>query len=395
MRDVISLFEEYYEKKDLIEISIDKMKEELEPYINKIVLYGAGSAGIAFYNYLKDAGIEVKCFADGDSEKWGKKCEGIEIINYRDIVYRVGKDALVIVTINTDGVNYCKSFKEELKKGGHQEVHNQLHDAGCENVVDYAYFRKVKQLYEGDRYNLFGCSDVLLMQRKISLIEEAYSYLEDDTSREIFVKLLRYRLLNENVNIPCLSEQNRYFEYLFWEHNNKESFVDCGAFNGNSLQQLIKTCGSFNYYYGYEVDEDNYKELLAYIDTLDEKYKTKCTVFNSAVWDLNGTTTCYKLSGPGSFAHPLGESIVRTITIDDSVQRDVSYIKMNIEGSEIRAIRGAKNTIMATHPHMMLAGYHKTKDMWEIPLLVKSYVPEYKINLRTYMGTIDFYYCFS
>ena len=43
-----SIFEEFYQKKNQIEISIEKMKNDLGNMIDKIVLYGAGSAGIAF-----------------------------------------------------------------------------------------------------------------------------------------------------------------------------------------------------------------------------------------------------------------------------------------------------------------------------------------------------------
>ena len=125
MNRIDSIYEEFDKIRSEIEISIEKMKSDLGNMINKIVLYGAGSAGIAFLKYLNDAGIYPVCFADGKPEKQGQFCEGLEIISPEDIAARFGADALVIVTINTDGKRYCKSFEEALRIGGHSGVHRR------------------------------------------------------------------------------------------------------------------------------------------------------------------------------------------------------------------------------------------------------------------------------
>lgn len=116
-----AIFEEYQKKKDRIEISIDEMKRDLGSMIDKIVLYGAGSAGIAFLYYLRDAGIYPQCFADGNPARWGTECEGIPVIDYRDIVRTVGDDALVIVTINTDGKNTVRASTRRCGKAATRE----------------------------------------------------------------------------------------------------------------------------------------------------------------------------------------------------------------------------------------------------------------------------------
>ena len=129
MNRIDSIYEEFDKIRSEIEISIEKMKSDLGNMINKIVLYGAGSAGIAFLKYLNDAGIYPVCFADGKPEKQGQFCEGLEIISPENIAARFGADALVIVTINTDGKRYCKSFEnrraqrcsQAAKRGGLQK----------------------------------------------------------------------------------------------------------------------------------------------------------------------------------------------------------------------------------------------------------------------------------
>ena len=67
---------------------------------------------------------------------------------------------------------------------------------------------------------------------------------------------------------------------------------------------------------------------------------------------------------------------------------------MNIEGSELKALKGAENTVKEFKPMLAVAGYHKTWDLWEVPIIIKAFREDYKINLRSYMNHLSFvYYC--
>ena len=65
---------------------------------------------------------------------------------------------------------------------------------------------------------------------------------------------------------------------------------------------------------------------------------------------------------------------------------------MNIEGSEVSALRGAEYTIRNYYPRMAIMGYHKTSDMWKVPLLIKEYYGDYHLELRSYMRNVAFTY---
>lgn len=76
-------------------------------------------------------------------------------------------------------------------------------------------------------------------------------------------------------------------------------------------------------------------------------------------------------------------------------KKRATYIKMNIEGSEIPALKGAKYTISKYHPRLAIMGYHKTSDLWEVPSLMKEYFGDYQLRLRSYMRNVAFtYYAF-
>ncbi len=391
--NISNIFEIYRKQKENIEISLDRMKEDLGDLQNKIVLYGAGSAGIAFLYYLRDAGIEPKYFADGNPVRWGMLCEGLEILDYHKIPEVMGQDALVIVTINTDGKRYCKSFTEMLREGGHTGVHKKLHDAGCMNVIDYTYFRRVHSLFHGGLYNLPSCSDISVMEEHIAEMEKVYSLLADKESREVFEKIIYFRMVDDTISIPTRTQDKQYFEYEFFKKSGNEIFVDCGAYNGISLKTFLQENSSFEKYYGFEPDRENFLALQKYVADLPEMIQKRICIIPKAVYDREGEALLYSLHGPGSFLADIGMEKVETITIDHVLSGErASFIKMNIEGSEIQALQGAEKTIEMYRPKLAIAGYHKTKDLWEVPLLLYKIIPGYKFYLRSYMNHLSFVY---
>ena len=391
---VREIFKEYQRKKDNIEISIDQMKTDLGSMAEKIVLYGAGSAGIAFLYYLRDIGIYPKYFADGNPEKWGTVCEGIPVIDYHEIKKKLGANALVIVTINTDGKKYCKSFDEALREGGHSGVHKNLREAGCNNVIDYTYFRRCRKLFQGDKYNLPSCSDVYLMEANEENLEKVYSLLADDYSKDVFEKLIYFRMLDDSVKIPTEPQDRQYFEYSFYSKRKDEVFVDCGAYDGISLRTFLQENDNcFEKYYGMEPDCANYVKLSEYVNTLPDHIRKKIVLNQNAVYDRDCNLKLYALHGPGSFVSDIGNAEIKAEKLDTLLDHKcATYIKMNIEGSELPALKGAGQTIADYKPKLAIAGYHKTWDLWEVPLLIHDICPTYRFYLRSYMNHVSFVY---
>jgi hypothetical protein len=80
-------------------------------------------------------------------------------------------------------------------------------------------------------------------------------------------------------------------------------------------------------------------------------------------------------------------SVVEQIPIDDLfVDRPLTFIKMDIEGAEFDALRGATNVIRRDQPILAICVYHTQSDVWRLPLLVHEIVPDHKLYLRAYEG---------
>ena len=61
---------------------------------------------------------------------------------------------------------------------------------------------------------------------------------------------------------------------------------------------------------------------------------------------------------------------------------NLSFIKLDLEGGEFKAINGAKRLIRNSRPVMAVSIYHKPQDIWEIPLLLSEYCEDYNFYIR-------------
>lgn len=385
-----SLFERFTQERKDLEQTVDELKAALKQYTG-VVLYGAGSSGIALLLALQRAGIQPLCFADGAPEKWGTMCMGLEVVSPRELTQKFGPDILVIVCINTDGQAYCRSFDEALRQGGHTGVHKRLHDCGCEHVVDYIALRRCFALFRGDDTgNLPSCPDVDCMLAHQKNIRQIYEQLADSQSREIYANILAFRLFGEGPEISTLPQEEKYFPYELISLSPDEVFVDCGAFDGQTFRDLlVQTGGRFEAYYALEPDLENYKRLEQFAVSLPTDLREKMPLLSCAAWNEESLIPLYALHGPGSFAAPYGKTLAKAVPIDKILDgRRATSIKMNIEGSELAALAGARETIRRWHPKLMIAGYHKTWDFWEVPELMLR--AGYSVYLRSYMHHLSF-----
>jgi hypothetical protein len=86
-------------------------------------------------------------------------------------------------------------------------------------------------------------------------------------------------------------------------------------------------------------------------------------------------------------------SQAQIITLDEwcrknSVKPD--FIKMDLEGMEIAALKGAQNIIKEFKPRLAVCLYHRLQDMWEIPILLKRIEPKYKFYCRKNSPYVEF-----
>ena len=72
-----------------------------------------------------------------------------------------------------------------------------------------------------------------------------------------------------------------------------------------------------------------------------------------------------------------------------------TYIKMDIEGSELQALTGAQNIIKKNLPVLAICSYHSQDHLWKIPALIHSYSDQYRFFLRPHLLEVWDLVCYA
>ena len=82
-----------------------------------------------------------------------------------------------------------------------------------------------------------------------------------------------------------------------------------------------------------------------------------------------------------------GQISIPVCTLDKTLIDSPTFIKMDIEGSEKEALKGARNCIQKNKPKLAIAAYHFASDLWELANQIRDLNSDYKIYLRHYSET--------
>ncbi|OUP06746.1 hypothetical protein B5F35_15100 [Anaeromassilibacillus sp. An200] len=164
-------------------------------------------------------------------------------------------------------------------------------------------------------------------------------------------------------------------------YEDEEVFLDVGSCNLRDSIYLRDHCRHVKKVYAFEPDLENYKVC----ERNKETYQfPEVELLPFGAWSED-TTLHFSAVGSGtSCVNDNGEISVSVRAIDHVIpeEEQVTFIKMDIEGSELEALKGARHTIQRCKPKLAISLYHKPEDMTEIPLYIQSLVPEYKFYVR-------------
>jgi FkbM family methyltransferase len=215
----------------------------------------------------------------------------------------------------------------------------------------------------------------------------------DDESKRIEFKiahLLAGRLI-EHTTKNIYSRDHYFPPEIVEKMQNNECFVDIGMYKSDTIKDfLMRTNYQFERIYGFEVDKSIFMDAENYINTLDKPIKEKILLYNFGLSNHSGNVKIVP-NGSGTYTITDTGGGGEVDKLDDVVgQNKVTFIKMDIEGTEMEAIEGAERIIVQQRPKLAISCYHRQRngvytgssDLFDIPLKIKSLVPEYKIFLR-------------
>ncbi len=207
--------------------------------------------------------------------------------------------------------------------------------------------------------------------------DRAYSLLADEKSKKTFLDVLNFKVSGKPEYLfACRSEKDEVYRNILKLSKN-ESIVDLGAYDGDTIREFLHfTGGEYRRIFAFEPDEKNFKKLAKKTEGM-----SALSLFNLGAWDKKETLHFEKKAGRSSHKSETGVPI-NFDSVDNVITEPVSFIKMDIEGAEKKALDGAKETIKKYKPKLYVCAYHRNEDFFALPEKILSLNPDYNIFLR-------------
>jgi FkbM family methyltransferase len=346
-----------------------------------VVLFGAGNLGRYTLKGLREVRIPVLSFADNNQSLWGTEVDGIPVLPPSEAAKRHGDSAAFIMTI-WGGASNTYAQRRAI-----------LQELGCRTVIHCGLlFWSLPQVFLP--YYAMDLPDRLLVQR--DSVRQTYSLLEDGRSREEFVAQVRWRLLLDFDRLPDRVKDPVYFPPDLYELNDAEVFVDCGAYEGDTIESLLSlTSFGRGTVFAFEPDPLTFARLEQYHAKLKQGARSRIHISRKAVGQRAGSIS-FAMTGTPASAVGSGDTVVECVPLDDALKGvHPTIIKMDIEGSEIDALNGAADIIRAHRPILAISAYHTQNHFWEIPQLIKQLCSDYHIFLRPHLLEVWELVCYA
>lgn len=248
-------------------------------------------------------------------------------------------------------------------------------------LAQFNYWGKLNYA-EGEFEELKLRAEVL--KNHVDDFDNLFDKLGDYRSKKVLYGILNYWYNSDFNALGSAREENysQYFDLDLIKPVAEEVYVDVGAYTGDTILNYINTYGLYKKIYAYEITESSIKIMQ---NTL--KDFANIDIRKLALKDINGDmhVTTNSISASANTVTDEGEEKVKCVTLDDDLKEKITLIKMDIEGSEEKALIGATNHIKNDTPKLLISVYHNHDDLWKLPKLINSISDNYTFYLR-YFG---------
>lgn len=332
---------------------VTDLERDLWEYLKKtekpIVLYGMGNGADKIVSVLKAKGIDFKGIFASSGFVRNKIVYGLPIESYSALKERFG-EMIVLLSFGTHRADVMENIK---KIGEEQELYAPEVPVVGQGLFDKEYYEENREEFE-----------------------KIYSLLADEKSKETFRNIINYKISGKiDYLTECEADPLEPYE-SFLNNRGNETILDLGAYNGDTALEFSSVFPDYSKIIAVEPDKKTFKKLLLNTENLQD-----IDCHNICVSDFTGKGLFLMNGGRNSLVGD-GEETDFT-TVDDLVGKEnITLIKMDVEGEEAKAIRGAKETVLKNKPRLIISAYHRTEDFLQLPKEVLGIRKDYKIYMR-------------
>ena len=336
-----------------------------------IIVYGAGEGFhwieeilMRFYGWMPSLVLDRR-FGTGDLFKGIPACSPDQY----SPTPNEQREAVVIVAVG--------------KRDYHDEIRATLRGKGFQRVVMlmdiyevHNPFRQPPEL-EAEGFAFF--------ERRRSRIESALDLFVDDLSRTVFLRALETHMTRRPVPIPCSPRHEQYFPSDLHLERGHRRFVNCGAYDGDTVRMLVDARGKVDEVVCLEAEPALFAKLTDYLAREHDRIAPRTVALPCAAYSHEALLPFRSGGGLGSRVTPDGDMVVQTVALDHVLPGfEPTFIAMDVEGAEPEVLRGAEVTLRSCTPDLGVCVYHAPHHLWDIPLFLDALNLGYRLYLRNY-----------
>lgn len=348
----------------IVRQTTDAVLRRLADVPDGLMLYGAGHFGRVAAEALRRRGIFPQAFVDRDPAKAGRDVGGLPVVSLDQFTGAGFGKSLVVVTVYN-----CVAVLRDLRRRGIDAItYAQLAAAIGEPLRPYC-----------------GIQDPTVLWRHEAEIRAAMRLWDDEKSRQEYVSQLMWSLDLDPMQLPPpRPPRDTYFEPSLVRLASDEVFVDCGAFDGDSVAAFRDRCPQYKALVALEPDPTNRASFIRRFGGETAMAAARISLLPYAASDRR-ETVMFDVTGTAGSAIAAAGLQVEAAPLDDVVaDLAPTFIKMDIEGAEPKALTGAAAIMRAHTPRLAVCLYHDRRHLWEIPLQIAECQPAYRLHLRRY-----------
>lgn len=367
------LREKYYHGKSFYENDgMKKYFQDIRKRYKYLCIFGAGIWGIFLGKWLSGYDVNVDYYCDNDKNKAGSVVNGAKVLLFEELE-ELKNEVFVIVSVT----NKKRHYNDEINQ----------------QIVDFPYklpnILKIAAFFRDDYH--------LSFEYCVSSAKRIYDALSDEKSRELFLELLKVKFVSsaeafKKNPLEQFYEPLQYFDPRHYKNRKDAVIVDCGAFVGDSMLEYLDLFHyEFKEYHCFEMDPNVLPVLKSNIDTLPETVKEKVYLHPCGVSDKEGYARLHLSTDTGGSSFQEDGECEGLISLLDQQMEDknVTMIKMDIEGAEMKALIGAAEIIQKNHPVLAISIYHSMEQFFQIPIWILEHYPFYKLQIGLHTTITD------
>ena len=362
-------------------MSISKTRQDLWEYLAEtrrpLALYGTGDGADKIISALERYGLKdlIAAVFASDGFVRNRMFHGFKVMSYSDCCRSLsGSDFIVLVCFGS-------SRPEVLSQVDRIASERELY---VPDVPVYGSNLFTRGFYESNE----------------AAMEYVFSHLSDDVSRRCYTEYINYKLTGKLSHLKnCGSDPAGESDLL--KTLREGCYIDLGAYYGDTLKHYLGRYPCLKRAVAVEPEIHSFRKLKMCAEELENSgYEITC--INALAGSRTGTELVSAARGRGTRALPNSNVDLKkvreteVITVDSLNAGNVSFIKFDVEGSELEAAGGAVNTITRDRPVMKMACYHRSEDVFTLVKRVLEIRDDYDVYMR-HTGCIpgwdtDFYF---